>query len=131
MAQADKIFVTGFVDDVRPFYAKGAVFIVPLRSGGGMRLKILEAMAMGKAVVSTTIGAEGIRAAHGKEILLADDPESFADYTCNLLKDPDLRRQLGDNARNLVCNQYTWERSVELFEEAYNRVIRRIPDKPE
>lgn len=122
---ADTVFVTGFVDDVRPFYAKGTVFIVPLRSGGGMRLKILEAMAMGKAIVSTTIGAEGIRVTHGQDILLADDPASFADSVCLLLKDPDLRKQLGHNARKLVVSRYTWEQSVELLEKAYEKVVRR------
>ena len=123
LAQDASVFVTGFVKDVRMYYAKGSVFIVPLRSGGGMRLKILEAMAMGRAVVSTTIGAEGIQVTHGKDILLADDPAGFADCVCRLLGNPDLRRFLGDNARNLVRSQYTWEASVDLLEKAYETVV--------
>ena len=117
------ITVTGFVNDVRSYLGQAAVFVVPLRSGGGMRLKILQAMAMGKATVSTSIGAEGIHAQEGRDLLLADSAESFADSVIRLLKTPDLRAEIGRNARELVCSRYTWEHSADLLEQAYSRAL--------
>ncbi len=117
------IFVTGFVDDVRPYLGQAAVFVVPLRSGGGMRLKILQAMAMGKAIVSTSIGAEGIHAQHGRDLLLADSAGDFADQVVQLLKETTLRRNISQSARTLVCSEYTWEHSVDLLEQAYSKVL--------
>src|SRR6202034_846428 len=88
LARSDpRVIVTGRVDDVRPYMERSKVFIVPLRIGGGTRLKILEAMAMGKAVVSTTIGAEGIEYTDGKNILLGDAPQDFADKVLFSLND--------------------------------------------
>ena len=79
------IQVTGRVEDIRPYIANGAVYVVPLRVGGGTRLKIFEAMAMGKAVVSTTIGAEGLPGDRGSDIILADEPAQFAEGVYRLL----------------------------------------------
>ena len=84
--------VTGRVDDVRPYMQDAAVYIVPLRIGGGTRLKIFEAMAMGKAVVSTTVGAEGLPVTHGEHVLLADEPHAFARAVVRLMRDVDRRR---------------------------------------
>lgn len=101
--------VTGTVGDIRPYLARGCVYVVPLQVGGGTRIKIFEAMAAGKAVVSTTIGAEGLPVQHGKNILLADDPESLAKYTVELLSNPMRRAQMGDSARKLVAKNYSWK----------------------
>ena len=104
----NRVIVTGRVDDVRPFVERSKIFIVPLRIGGGTRLKILEAMAMGKAVVSTTIGAEGIECKDGINIALADNPDNFAQKIIDLCKNPTLAATLGDNGRQLVCQKYDW-----------------------
>lgn len=102
------ITVTGRVPDVRPYMADAAVFIVPLRIGGGTRLKIFEAMAMGKAVVSTTIGAEGLPVRDGEHLLLADEPRALAAAVVRLLRNVDERRTLETAARKLVVDQYDW-----------------------
>ena len=102
------VTVTGRVDDVRPYMRDGAVYIVPLRIGGGTRLKIFEAMAMGKAVVSTTVGAEGLPVTNGEHVLLADQPDTFARAVVQLLRDVDRRRQLEAAARTLVVETYDW-----------------------
>jgi sugar transferase (PEP-CTERM/EpsH1 system associated) len=103
------VTVTGTVDDVRPFIRDAAVYIVPLRIGGGSRLKILEALAMGKAVVSTTIGAEGLAVGDEREILLADSPREFAARVSRLLADPACRERLGTAGRALVEQRYGWD----------------------
>jgi len=109
LAESDPgIVVTGRVEDIRPFIAKGAVYIVPLRVGGGTRLKIFEAMAMGKAVISTTIGAEGLPVTNGSDIVLADEPNFFADEVCRLLDSPRERKRIGDAARRIVEEKYSW-----------------------
>jgi polysaccharide biosynthesis protein PslH len=103
------VFVEGSVPDVRPYYERAAVAVVPLRAGGGSRLKILEAMALGRPVVSTTVGAEGINVRHGENILLADDDREFAAAILKVMSDDVLRRKLIRNARRLVEEQYDWE----------------------
>lgn len=100
---------TGFVDDLRPLVQEAAVYVVPLRAGSGTRLKILEAMAMGKAIVSTRIGAEGIGLRDEEDALLADTPEEFSDAVCRLLEDRSLRQRLGDAARRTVERTYGWD----------------------
>src|SRR4029077_10492473 len=101
------IRLTGWVEDIRPFVARGAVCIVPLRIGGGTRLKIFEAMAMGKAVVSTSVGAEGLPVLAGENIRLADTTAEFAHSVVALLRDPNQRKRLGTAARNLVEKNYS------------------------
>ncbi len=105
---AGRVNFTGFVDDLRPLVQQTAVFVVPLRAGSGTRLKILEAMAMGKAIVSTRVGAEGIELIDGQNVLLADTPEEFAEAVRRLLDNPELRRSLGRRARELVEQRYGW-----------------------
>jgi glycosyltransferase involved in cell wall biosynthesis len=100
--------VTGTVDDIRPYLARGSVYVVPLLVGGGTRIKIFEAMAAGKAIVSTTIGAEGLPVRHGENILLADDAESFAKCVVELLKDRVSCERIGAAARKLVADSYSW-----------------------
>jgi sugar transferase (PEP-CTERM/EpsH1 system associated) len=102
------IEVTGAVDDVRPHVAHAAVYVVPLRIGGGTRLKIFEAMAMGKAIVSTTVGAEGLPVSGGLHLLLADEPDAFAHSVVRLLQNRTERARLGDAARHLVLEEYDW-----------------------
>jgi sugar transferase (PEP-CTERM/EpsH1 system associated) len=110
------IEVTGIVEDIRPFVHRAAVYVVPLRIGGGTRLKIFEAMAMGKAVVSTTIGAEGLPVHPGQDIVIADDPDEFADTVVRLLGDRARCEELGRAARGLVERTYSWNAVVQPFE---------------
>jgi sugar transferase (PEP-CTERM/EpsH1 system associated) len=104
-----RVVLTGRVEDVRVIVNKSKVFVVPLRIGGGTRLKILEAMSMGKAVVSTSIGAEGIAYSEDKNIVLADTPEVFAGKVLSLLDDEQRRASLGVSGRALVLKQYDWD----------------------
>lgn len=115
LAQLPGLCITGTVDDVRPYVERAAVYIVPLRIGGGSRLKILEALAMGRAVVSTTIGAEGLEVIPHRHILLADDPRSFADAILQLLDDPEWCRKLAAEGRCLVENYYGWDALANKF----------------
>ena len=114
--------VTGRVDDVRPHIAAGSVYIVPLRIGGGTRLKIFEAMGMAKAIVSTTIGAEGLPVTSGKDIAIADEPASFADAVVRLIRDDAARQRLETAARTLVVQRYDWSAVAQDFEDALARV---------
>ncbi len=114
------VTLTGFVEDTRPYIADAAVYVVPLRMGGGTRFKILEALAMGKAVVSTRLGAEGFPVTHGKELLLADEPEDFAEAVVSLLKEPERGIELGRTGRAVIEARYDWRVIVPLVEEAYN-----------
>jgi glycosyltransferase involved in cell wall biosynthesis len=113
----------GRVPDIRPFMAKSVVMICPLRVGGGMRLKLLDFFAAGKAVVSTHIGAEGNAARDDEHILLRDDKESFAEAVIMLLKDENLRKQLGANARALAEQEYSWDSIGKRFCEVYEKVL--------
>jgi glycosyltransferase involved in cell wall biosynthesis len=119
----NNIRLHGRVPDIRPFMARSAVMICPLRVGGGMRLKLLDFFASGKAVVSTHIGAEGNAARDGEEILLRDDKESFAEAVILLLKDPELRKKLGAKARDLAEREYSWDTIGRRFCEVYEKVI--------
>lgn len=101
--------LAGFVTDVRPLIRESAVYVVPLRAGSGTRLKILEAMALGKAIVSTTIGAEGIGLEHGAEALLADTAGAFVGSVLHLLESPHEIARLGVNARARAERRYGWE----------------------
>ena len=112
----DGVELTGLVEDVRPYIARAAVVVAPIRIGGGTRFKILEAMAMGKAVVSTTVGAEGIEVRDGVDILLADEAEAFAAQVDRLLTDAGLRRAMGAAARSLIEHRYSWAASVGRLE---------------
>jgi sugar transferase (PEP-CTERM/EpsH1 system associated) len=109
LGRLDGVNVTGTVDDVRPYMVRAGAYVVPLRIGGGSRVKILEALAMMKPVVSTSIGAEGLRVKHGEEIIISDEPEKFAEAVVNCLEDSDLSRRIGANGRMLVEKYYRWE----------------------
>ena len=114
--------VTGAVDDIRPYIRKAGVYVVPLRIGGGTRIKIFEAMAMGCAVVSTTVGAEGLPVRHGENILLADSPEDFAAQTIALLRQSAVRERIGRAARRLVESHYGWPEVTDVLEKVLKQV---------
>lgn len=115
-ARAADVRVTGTVTDVRPHVAEAAVCVVPLRVGGGTRLKIFEALSMGKAVVSTTLGAEGLPLVPGEHYVRADEPADFAGAVVALLRDPARRHQLGAAGRDLVEARYGWAMVTRAFE---------------
>lgn len=117
------IHVTGTVDDVRPYMSKAAVSIVPLRVGGGTRIKIFEAMAMGIPVVSSTIGAEGLPVSDGGNIYISDDPEEFARRVANLLNNPQLSRAMGESGKAMVTEQFSWRSAVNLFDGMCTRAL--------
>jgi glycosyltransferase involved in cell wall biosynthesis len=127
-ALADEhIEVTGTVPDVRPFMRRAAVHVVPLRIGGGTRLKIFEAMAMGQAVVSTTIGAEGLPITHGEHALIADGPRALADAVVSLLRDERRRHALSAAARTLVAERYDWSVAADVLDTALTQCATRSP----
>lgn len=114
---------TGFVDDVRSHIASTAVSVVPLRIGGGTRLKILEAMAMARPIVTTSLGMEGIRAEPGRDLLVADAPADFAAAVGQVLDSPALATRLGCSARALVEARYSWEAVGRDLEEFFREVL--------
>ncbi len=117
-----QINVTGYVDDIRDYMKKCGVFVVPLRSGSGVRVKILNAMSMGLPIVSTSIGAEGIDAVDGKHLVIADDCREFAKAVHTLLANRAIACNLGENARGLVENRYSWDMIGELLLEKMRMV---------
>src|SRR5262249_20204722 len=117
------IEITGWVPDVRPYLARAEVVVVPLRVGGGTRIKIPEAMAMAKAVVSTPIGAEGLPFHNGREIQIAEGPEQFAAAVVELLNNIPLRKSIASAARNEVTNNHGWEAVVDRVERILERVV--------
>lgn len=123
LAAVPGVRITGTVEDVRPHVAHAAVYVVPLRIGGGTRLKIFEALAMGKAIVSTTVGVEGLPLTPGTHFVQADDPAQFADAVVALLRDPARRRALGGAGRSLVEQRYSWSQVVREFEARCEEVI--------
>jgi polysaccharide biosynthesis protein PslH len=112
---ATNVTLTGFIDDIKSAVAAATISIVPIRHGGGTRLKILEAMALSTPVVSTTKGAEGLEAVGGEHLLLADKPEDFAAAITNLLENPALRQKLVNNACQLVQREYDWTTTMPKF----------------
>jgi sugar transferase (PEP-CTERM/EpsH1 system associated) len=118
----DSVRVTGRVDDVRPYIAGAGVYVVPLRIGGGTRLKIFEAMSMAKAVVSTGVGAEGLPIKDGRHLILADEPNTFARAVVRLLRDVGRRRELEAAARQLVVDRYDWSAVAGALEAALRSI---------
>jgi glycosyltransferase involved in cell wall biosynthesis len=121
--------VTGTVPDVRPYYREAVAVVVPLRVGGGTRLKILEAMAAGVPVVSTTLGAEGLDVEPGRDLLTADSPAAIADAIASLRDLPSQWRQLSDAGRTLVARTYDWrivgDRLFSIHQNAARSVLAR------
>jgi glycosyltransferase involved in cell wall biosynthesis len=129
-AQIPQIVVTGTVDDVRPFIETSDLYVVPIRAGGGSRLKILEAMAMGRPVVSTRVGAEGIAAESGRHIELVEDPDAFASETVRLLADVRNRRNLAREGRALIEEKYRWSSIAARQGDLWRRVIAESAGPP-
>ena len=123
LAERDGVVVTGRVPEIKPYFAEATVFVVPLRIGSGTRLKILEALAMGKAIVSTTVGAEGLELRDGEEIFIADEPIAFADAITRLLTDSQLRRRIGENGRARVERDYDWQSIGEKLHGVYTKIL--------
>jgi glycosyltransferase involved in cell wall biosynthesis len=120
--------VTGTVPDVRPYLWNARVSIVPLRIGGGTRLKIYEAMAAGTAIVSTTVGAEGLDAVDGETIALADDPREFARRCLNLMTDRAACETMRARAMDMVASRYSWRQVTERFERLLTGETAEIPE---
>jgi polysaccharide biosynthesis protein PslH len=123
--QGPRVEVTGKVDDLRPHLSGAAVTVVPLRVGGGTRFKILEAMAMGRPVVSTSLGAEGIAAQPGRDILLSDDALGFAAAVGRVLDDAALGADLGARGRALVERYYSWEAASGRLEHFFFELLEK------
>ena len=122
MANGDQtVNVYGSVPDVRPFMAAADVFIVPLRIGSGTRLKIFEALAMRRPIVSTTVGAEGLPVEHGRHLLLADSPEEYAKAIASMLENPEQKQAMAREGHELVTRNYSWKTvSARLHELCLN-----------
>jgi polysaccharide biosynthesis protein PslH len=119
LGKQDGVEVTGWVPDTRPYVADSAVYVVPLRMGSGTRLKVLEAMAMGKAIVSTALGAEGIDLVPGQDAIIANTPSEFAQAVVDLLQNPRRRQELGQAGRQLVEFKYDWRTLVPKLDSLY------------
>ncbi len=112
---------------MRPYIERAAIFVVPIRIGGGTRLKIFEAMAMERAVVSTTIGAEGLPLRDGVDVVLADEPDSFANAVVSLLLEPERSAALGSAAADEVRAKYGWDRVAAHFADICAAVMKHHP----
>jgi glycosyltransferase involved in cell wall biosynthesis len=131
LAQSNpRIHLTGTVSDVRPYIAEAAVYVLPLQVGSGTRLKVFEAMAMGKVMVSTRVGVEGLPVVPGEHLLVADKPEEFAAAVVRLLNDIPLRQRMGQAARRLVENGYGWPQVAQSFYDTLARVVEQNPRGP-
>jgi glycosyltransferase involved in cell wall biosynthesis len=122
LARLPGVTVTGFVPDIRAHIAAAAVYVVPLRMGGGTRLKVLEAMAMRSAMVSTRLGCEGFPLTDGEEALFADDAETFARSAIALLQNPARREHLGEAGRRFVEAHYGWPAIVPRLKVVYREL---------
>ena len=124
LAKLPGVSVTGSVPDVKPYLATAMVAIAPLFIGSGTRLKILEALAMGKAIVSTSLGCEGLNVVSGKHLIVADQPEVFAQSIVDLLQNAEQRVDLGSAGRALVENDYSWARCGDDVVRALEKIVR-------
>ena len=122
LASDTAVEITGWVDTVEPYLQAATIYIVPLRMGSGTRLKILQAMAAGCAVVSTSIGAAGLNPATRSALEIADDADQFAQSIVSLLADEERRRDLGERARRQVRQHYDWSALIPLLLGAYEDI---------
>ena len=123
LGKMDNVVVTGWVEDIKPYIARSAVYVAPLWLGTGMRVKILEAWGMAKPVVTTSVGSQGIDCTPGEDVLIADDPQGFAAHTVRLLKDKALREKLGRNGRRQVEAKYDWRVIIQQVEQMYDEAL--------
>ena len=117
------VAVTGFVEDVRPYLRRAAVFVAPILEGAGLRTKVLEAWAMQKPVVGTRLAFEGLTDQDGEVCRMAEDPETFADRVCELLQNTELANQMGVRARQLVLSNFSWEAFADLYVRIYQEML--------
>jgi glycosyltransferase involved in cell wall biosynthesis len=117
------IALTGQVDDVRPYIAQADVYIAPLLAGGGTRFKLLEAMAMRRAIVTTTLGCEGFDVTSGREMIVADAAQDFAGAVIELLRSRSHRHELGERAHAFVSATYDWSTIIPRLEDVYRSLI--------
>ena len=120
-----EITLTGWVDDTRPYIAKGELFIVPIRIGGGTRMKIYEAMAMGKTVISTTIGAEGLPVKNEQHLVIRDHPKAFSQAVVDFFLDPPRNKEIGSNARKYVEQNFAWQSVARVFSDICETTIQQ------
>lgn len=117
------IIITGFVEDIRPFFEKATVYICPMRWGTGIRNKILEAWAMGNPIVATSASTEGLEFVENENILIADNPVQFADCIIELARDSELRKKIGQKGRELVEREYTWKSQSSKLESLFFKIL--------
>jgi len=129
-AQHEGVTVHGYVADTLPFWTSATALAVPILSGGGVRVKILEAMAMGVPLVSTTVGCEGLNVRHGEHLLVADTPEAFAHAIARIFQDTALASQLARNARQFVLEHYDAKVALRTLDAAYEQARGLSERKP-
>lgn len=123
------VTVTGFVDDIRKSFDESLIYVAPLKSGAGMKNKILEAWAMEKPVVATSMSCDGINVSNGEDILIADKPAQFAEHVIELIRNDELRNNLTANARKKIVEQYGWDVHAEKLDQIYKIVDRENKSK--
>jgi glycosyltransferase involved in cell wall biosynthesis len=136
--EPESILVTGYVEDLTPYYENSAIMVVPLLIGSGMRVRILEALARGIPLITTSIGLEGIHAQQGKEVLVADEPSEFASKVIQVLGDLTLQETLSVNGRTLIQERYDWRIALKAMDTIYDsarirnrRISVKMKTKPE
>jgi glycosyltransferase involved in cell wall biosynthesis len=122
-ASDQRLIVTGWVEDVRAYLIRSMVVVSPIRIGSGTKLKIMEAMAIGRPVVTTTMGLEGIPAVDGRDLLVRDEPGPFAEAILQLLDHPSMAATMGRTARELIERMYSWDAAVKSLEQCYRVAV--------
>jgi len=122
LSKDPNVVLTGYVENVMPYYERSSVVVVPLRAGGGTRGKILEAMALGRPVVSTSLGAEGLEVTQKENIMIADNPKDFANHTIELMTNTSLRKTLTEKAREFVESYHSWRQIAEKLDQVYQEI---------
>lgn len=128
LTQDKSIIVTGFVEDIRPFIDRSTIYVCPIRSGSGIKNRLLEAMAMRKPIIAFAKSCEALNVTHMENILLVDNPQEFTKGIITLLEDQELRERIACNARELVEKEYSWEKTIGIIEEAYKEAVRKKKD---
>ena len=121
--KSESIEITGFVDDIRPYIMNAAIFVCPLRKGAGIKNKLLQAWALGKATVVTSVSTGGLIVNEGENVLVRDDPVGFAKAVTDLLDNAALRNKLGENARRTIETNYSWQQKTSQLEELFEKLI--------
>ncbi len=122
---SEEIVITGYVEDIRPYLADANVFVCPLRKGTGIKNKILQAWAMGKTVIATSVSVGGLQAINGQNIVVCDKPEEFAVKLAALLDDEENRRSIGEEARKTILEHYTWSKKAQELDKLMQKVVHR------